>query len=75
MKASIKWREDYCEDSDTWTTTERALDEAIFESLDKQQCESAELDNIRFRAAECSNVSLLFGCSCIVKPLALKVKL
>ena len=75
MKASIKWREDYCEDSDTWTTTERALDEAIFESLDKQKCESAELDNIRFRAAARPNVGMLFGCPCIVKPLVLKVKL
>lgn len=73
MKASIKWLEDFCEDSNTRTVAERAFDEAVIESF-KQQRESAEFDIIS-PAAECSNVSLLFGCSCIVKPLALKVKL
>ena len=73
MKASIKWLEDFCEDSDTRTVAERALDEAVIESF-KQQRESVELE-IKSLAAECSNLGLLFGCSCIVKPLALKVKL
>lgn len=72
MKASIKWSEDFCEDSDTRTVAERALDEAIFESLDKQQCESVELE-IKSPVAR-PNVGLLFGCPCIVKPLVLKVK-
>ena len=74
MKASIKWSEDFCEDSDTRTIAERALDEAIFENLDKQQRERVELE-IKSLAVEYLNVSLLFGCPCIVKPLVLKVKL
>ena len=74
MKASIKWLEDFCEDSDTRTVAERALDEAVIKSLDKQQRESAELDIIS-PTAEYSNLGLLFGCPCIVKSLALKVKL